>query len=124
MAPDEGMLTVLTRHVLLLIVCLASPVRADWSHLRGPNHDGVSTDTRLADSWPAEGPPTLWSRELGQGHSGFIVADGRLYTQRQDNAGQHLLCLDPASGDLLWETRYAGAWQPHGAYPGPYATPT
>jgi hypothetical protein len=23
---------------------------------------------RLADTWPPEGPPVLWSRELGQGH--------------------------------------------------------
>jgi hypothetical protein len=78
----------------------------------------------LAQTWPAEGPPRIWARELGQGHSGFVVAAGKLYTQRQNVGGQWLLCLDPDTGRTIWETRYDWAWQPRGAYPGPYATPT
>ncbi len=115
------------RGALLVLAATLSPALtagADWPHLRGPDYDGVSAETRLADSWPTEGPSRLWSRELGQGHSGFIVAGGKLFTQRQDTIGQYLLCMDPADGRTLWETRYAGAWQARGAYPGPYATPT
>ncbi len=117
------------RHCALVVFAVAIfpavPLQAaDWPHLRGPNYDGVSAETRLADTWPDTGPPRLWSRELGQGHSGFVVAAGKLYTQRQDSGGQSLLCLDPADGRTLWETHYAAAWQAHGAYPGPYATPT
>src|SRR5438093_9753740 len=106
------------------LVCFASSVRADWPHLRNTHYDGRSDETGLADSWPAEGPPRLWSRELGQGHSGFIVAEGKLYTQRQTGGGQFLLCLDPDTGATIWESRCDWAWQPGGAYPGPYATPT
>jgi hypothetical protein len=29
-----------------------------WPHWRGPSHDGVSTETRLPDSWSAECAPT------------------------------------------------------------------
>lgn len=107
-----------------LTLCLLSPLHADWPHLRGPNLDGIATETGLADAWPADGPPQLWSRELGQGYSGFVVAEGKLFTQRQTLAGQYLLCLDPATGNTLWETRYDWPWQPNGAYPGPYASPT
>jgi len=107
----------------LLLAC-ARPSVADWPHLRGPHYDGVSRETGLAPRWPAEGPPQLWQRDLGQGHSGFIVAQGRLYTQRQTFAGQAVLCLAPDTGETIWETRYDWAWQPRGAYPGPYATPT
>ena len=110
--------------MFLLALFLISPVRADWPHLRGPSFDGVSTETGLADAWPARGPPQLWTRELGQGHSGFIVAQGRVYTQRQTLGGQTVLCLDLDTGTTIWETRYDWAWQPGGAYPGPYATPT
>jgi hypothetical protein len=113
----------------VLVVALAhllcpAAVHADWPHLRGGNHDGVSPETGLAESWPANGPPRLWERELGQGYSGFVLAKDKLYTQRQTLAGQFLVCLDPVTGRDIWETRYDWAWQPKGAYPGPYATPT
>lgn len=108
----------------LVIVLAARAARGDWPHLRGPTFDGISTETGLADAWPADGPPRLWTRELGQGHSGFVVAAGKVYTQRQSLAGQYLLCLDAKTGQNVWETRYDWAWQPKGAYPGPYATPT
>src|SRR5262245_3364458 len=110
--------------VIGLMVCLGPSVRADWPHLRGPAYNGVSAETGLADDWPAEGPPRLWSRSLGQGYSGFVVAEGRAYTQRQTGRGQYLLCLDPDSGKTIWETRYDWPWQPGGNYPGPYASPT
>jgi PQQ-like domain len=109
---------------LALSVCLVYCAGADWPHSRGPSYDGVSPETGLVETWPEEGPPQLWTRELGQGHSGFIVADGKVFTQRQKLGGQYLLCLDPDTGETVWETRYDWAWQPSGAYPGPYATPT
>src|SRR5689334_20006200 len=77
-----------------------------------------------AAAWPPTGPPRLWSRPLGQGHSGFIAARGKLYTQYQTIRGQYLLCLEPDSGQTIWEYRYDHAWQAKGAYPGPYASPT
>src|SRR5438309_5913720 len=88
---------------------------AEWPHLRGPNLNGTSSETGLADAWPAEGPPRLWTRELGQGHSGLVVAEGKVFTQRQSLGGQYLVCLDPHSGQTIWETRYDWAWQPKGA---------
>jgi outer membrane protein assembly factor BamB len=35
-----------------------------------------------------------------------------------------VLCLDLKTGQTVWERHYDFSWQPHGAYPGPYATPT
>jgi len=96
----------------------------DWPHLRGPNYDGVSTETSIAAAWPEEGPPILWTRALGQGYSGFVVVAGKAFTQFQQLGGQYLLCLDIETGDELWRLRYDRAWQPSGAYPGPYASPT
>jgi outer membrane protein assembly factor BamB len=107
-----------------IAVSLVPCAGADWPHLRGANYDGIATETGLAESWPADGPPVLWRRDLGPGYSGFIVAEGKAYTQHQTLGGQYLLCLDPDSGQTVWETRYDWPWQPKGAYPGPYATPT
>jgi outer membrane protein assembly factor BamB len=114
-----------TRCALLAFAFAIAPAAlGDWPHARGPGYDGVSDERGLADVWPAEGPRQVWSRELGNGFSGIVLAEGRLFTQHQTTAVQYLLCLDPATGATLWETRYARPWQHHGAYPGPYATPT
>ena len=66
--------------ILVFFFSLTLPTHADWPHLRGPNYDGVSAERGLANAWPAQGPPRLWTRELGQGYSGFIVAEGKLYS--------------------------------------------
>ena len=63
-------------------------------------------------------------RELGQGYSGFVVAAGRAFTQFQTRTGQFVIALDPDTGSELWRRRVGWAWQPAGAYPGPFATPT
>lgn len=108
----------------VVLAALSTGLAADWPHLRGPNYDGVSEESGLASSWPEAGPPRLWQRELGQGHSAFVIAQGKAYVQRQTIGGQYLLCLNPDTGETIWETRYDWAWQPKGAYPGPYASPT
>src|SRR4051794_30976192 len=96
----------------------------DWPHVRGPNYDAVAPAARLADAWPAAGPPVLWSRELGQGYSGFGAAGGRVYSQFQSRTGQFVVALDADTGAELWRQRVDWPWQPAGEYAGPYATPT
>ncbi len=110
--------------IFLTLLIAAPPVAADdWPHLRGPSCSGVSDETGLADAWPAQGPPVLWHREMGQGFSGFVVADGRAYTQGQWPDGQYVLCLDADTGRRLWRRRYAWPWRMEGHWPGPMATP-
>lgn len=96
----------------------------DWSFIRGPGFDGHSPEIHLADEWPSEGPPVLWTRELGQGYSAFVAEGGRVYTQGQTLAGQYLYCLDADSGKSIWSYRYDWPYEGMGVYPGPRATPT
>lgn len=109
---------------MVLIAACSCVVGADWPHIRGPHYDGVSRDEGLADKWNDGGPPRLWLRELGQGHSAFVVAEDKVFTQYQSLGGQFLVCMDPETGRSLWEQRYDWSWQPRGPYPGPYASPT
>jgi outer membrane protein assembly factor BamB len=95
----------------------------DWPQWHGPNHNNHADDEHLADSWPAEGPPVLWTRELGQGYSGFVVSGNRAYTQSQSLYDQTLLCLDADTGKTIWSYKYAWAYEGGGLYPGPRATP-
>ena len=95
-----------------------------WPHRRGPGYDGISVETDLADSWPAEGPPLLWSQPCGRGYSGIVVAGNRLFTQTQSLTAQDVECRHADSGELVWRHRYAWPYEPAGMYPGPRATPT
>ena len=97
---------------------------ADWPHVRGPDYDGHADGTNVAWPWAGGQPALLWRTRIGEGYSGMSVADGRVYTQAQGRDGQYVVCLDVATGRLLWQTRYNYPWQLAADYPGPYATPT
>ena len=59
---------------LLVLMLVIAQLAADWPHVRGPNYDAISPEIGLAETWPTAGPSVLWSRELGPGYSGFVVA--------------------------------------------------
>ena len=40
---------------------LGSAAAADWPQWRGPDRDGKSADTALADVWPEAGPKLVWT---------------------------------------------------------------
>lgn len=65
------------------IALLCSSAWADWPQWRGPDRNGVATDSlSLADSWPEDGPPKLWtSEELPEnsGEGSAIVSGERAY---------------------------------------------
>ena len=69
--------------VLLLSVASAALPQsaANWPQWRGPNRDGISTETGLLKLWPAEGPPLAWKASgAGRGYSSFSISNGKLYT--------------------------------------------
>jgi len=101
-----------------------APDGPGWPHRRGPQYDGRSDETGLADAWPAEGPPVLWTLDLGRGYSGITAVGDRAFTQIQSLTGQSVLCLDGDTGQPLWSHRYGWPYEPGGMYPGPRATPT
>ena len=97
---------------------------AGWPNLRGPDYRGVSAESDLADSWPPEGPPVLWTEELGRGYSSLAAAGNRVYTLGQTMTEQYLVAMDADTGRRIWEHRCGWPFDPAGMYPGPRATPT
>ncbi len=95
-----------------------------WPSLRGPTFDSHSAETGLAETWPESGPPVLWTRELGQGYSGFSAMGDRVYTQCQSRYRQSVVCLDAATGDTVWSYDCGWPYDGGGLYPGPRSTPT
>ena len=69
----------MTMIVLLILILLCSPAWADdWPNWRGPQRDGISTETDLPDTWSKEGENLAWKAPYG-GRSGPIILGNHLY---------------------------------------------
>jgi outer membrane protein assembly factor BamB len=80
---------------------------ADWPNFRGPNHNGISSETGWLVKWPTEGPPVLWKASLGVGYASITVAQGCAYATGNHEATATLYCFDADTGSNLWHFSYA-----------------
>ena len=113
----------------------AQQLAAAWPQWGGPTRDFQSSSVGLADTWPATGPPVLWSRPLGTGHSAIVVDDGRLFTMYRAGNGraklgpwetdEAIVALDARTGATIWEHKYhaRSGWEDFSFGPGPHGTP-
>ena len=124
----------------LLVMTFFSTARADdWPQWLGPRRDSIWREPGLATAIPAAGLPVKWRVPVAGGYSGPAVADGRVYVMdyvaregelvngpndRTLRAGtERLLCLDAATGRLLWKYEYDCPYSISYAS-GPRCTPT
>lgn len=80
-----------------------------WPWFRGAEHDNIVKDkVPLARQWPQGGPKTVWSIELGEGHAGPVVQNGRVYLldYDRDKSADALRCLSLADGKEIWRYSY------------------
>lgn len=90
----------------LFLSILAVPGRAeDWPQWLGPLRTGATT--RKIEPWK-ELPKTLWSVDVGEGHSSPIAADGRIFLHAMgaDNTSEVVTAFSP-EGKPLWAAKYA-----------------
>ena len=107
----------------LLLVSAGALFAEDWPQWLGPNRDAVWRETGIVEQFPANGPSVCWRTSIGPGYSGPVVAGGRVYvTDRQlaqgasnpaeplergaVHPGERVLCLDEATGAILWRHAY------------------
>jgi outer membrane protein assembly factor BamB len=114
-----------------------TPSAGAWRQWGGPNRNFITDATGLADKWPEGGPPQLWSRPLGTGHSAILVDEGRLYTLYRVGNGrggggrsqgpwedaESVISLDAATGKTLWEHKYPARREDFSFGAGPHSTP-
>ncbi len=80
-----------------------------WPRFRGPGADNISRErVPLAVDWGTAGPPLLWSVDLGEGHAGPVVADGRVYVLDYDEQQRAdiLRCFSFEDGREIWRRGY------------------
>jgi outer membrane protein assembly factor BamB len=112
------------RHLILFFSLTLTMLAADWPQWRGPNRDGISTETGLLTSWPSGGPRVVWRiKGLGVGYSSFSIVNGRMYTQGQRGNQEFLIALDVKTGNKVWETPTSRNFE-NDRGSGPRGTPT
>lgn len=88
---------------------VSSQIQGSWPRFRGVGFDNISKDTiRLADNWGESGPDLLWSIDLGEGHAGPVVANGRVYVLDYDEEvrADILRCFSFDDGKEIWRRGY------------------
>lgn len=100
-----------------------STASSDWAHWRGPNYDGVSTESQLLTTWPKMGPTRLWEATVGEGFASVAVSAGKVFSIFQDGANESVVCWDAETGKEIWRFRYACDYKNYYGN-GPRATPT
>ena len=125
-------ITLAVPHVVGLHAQLSQSADA-WRQWGGPNRNFIVNSTGLADKWPETGPPVIWSRPLGTGHSAILVDDGRLFTMYRVGNGrarqgpwdpeEGVIAMDAATGKTLWEHKYPSRREDFSFGAGPHSTP-
>ena len=95
----------MTKKLILVMLVCNSLVYAQWPQWRGPMRDGVSLETNLLKSWPAEGPKLLWSCDtIGDGYASAIIQDQIVYVTGGVEKVPMMTALD-LSGNMIWECK-------------------
>ncbi len=97
---------------------------ADWPNWRGPNYNGVSSETGWNATWPKGGPKVSWKKSIGTGFASMAVSNGRVYALGNINDRDILYCLDAETGKEIWKKSYACPLYKEEHEGGPSATPT
>ena len=107
------------------LLCAAQLRATDWPQFLGPTRNGVYPGNDLAETWPAEGPPVVWRKSIGQGFSSPVVAHQKLILFHRVNDRETVECLDAKTGKQLWLFDYPTAYRDDfGFDEGPRAAPT
>ena len=98
--------------VALLLLAVSSPVQAEnWPGWRGPNRNGVSSETGIPVKWSAD-EGIAWKTPIpGSGISNPVIWNDRVFLTASDGfrkANLHVICLSVKTGKILWDTQLWG----------------
>jgi len=110
----------------LALLCLTSLVNAaDWPQWRGPNRDGLWSETGLIEKFETDTIPIEWRVRIGNGYNGPAVAGGRVYVmdlQTRPVQVERVLCFDAMTGAPIWSRQYECTYSKVGYADGPRAS--
>ncbi|MEM7587666.1 MAG: PQQ-binding-like beta-propeller repeat protein [Acidobacteriota bacterium] len=90
----------------------------------GPDRNATLPPANLARDWSTTPPAQLWRQPIGDGWSGFVIANGLAVTGERRGEEEWTSCYELATGTLRWAhknpVRFEGGVMDG---PGPRATP-
>ena len=111
------------RHLVLALALLAPVLQSQpsWPGLWGPNRGGgISTAVETPRAFKE-----IWRRKTGGGYSEVIASGSLLYALEMRDGNDHVLAMDPATGQERWSVAIAPTFDmPKGPPKGPTSTPT
>ena len=96
----------------------------DWPFFRGPDHNGVSSETGWQVDWPESGPRVAWEAEAGVGAASVTVAGNRAVTMGSREDLDVITCYEAETGNVLWKYPYACKFDARMFEGGTASTPT
>ncbi len=113
---------------LLAVSTAWTLVAGDWPQWRGPQRNGVSTETGLLKEWPKDGPKRRWNvADAGSGYSTPAVVADRLYLLGNEGLeNEFVQALSVEDGKRVWRTRLGQVGNPkqNPSFPAARSTPT
>jgi outer membrane protein assembly factor BamB len=111
-----------TLFIIILSMLSGFAGAQEISEWREENRTGVSAETGLLKSWPANGPTLLWSNlDLARGYSSPSFGTNTLYITGNKGDDDILYALN-MNGGILWQTVMGRSWTQ--SNPESRATPT
>lgn len=96
----------------------------EWPQWRGPERNGLSSETGLNTDWETNPPRLLWTASgLGEGYASVAVSGGRIYTTGNLESGQGVTAIDARNGERIWSQPFTEGVPQH-SYTGSRCTPT
>lgn len=86
-----------------------SSLKGTWTRFRGADYDNiVKNSVPLKNSWTGNEPEIKWSVDLGEGHAGAAIYEGKVYVMDYDEATRSdaLRCFSLEDGTELWRRSY------------------
>ena len=115
----------------LVTLCLYSSVTTfakDWPQWRGPDRNGISSETGLLKQWPDGGPKLLWQiNDLGDGYSTPAIVGDRIFLMSNHGLDNEFVqARSTQDGKVIWTTRVGNVGNPNQnpPYPKARSTPT
>jgi outer membrane protein assembly factor BamB len=112
---------------VMMLFLSVSLQAADWPQWRGPERNGISSETGLLKEWPKEGPRLLWQvKDLDYGYSTPAVVGDFIYLLSNKGMDDELVqALAVKDGKQVWSTRLGKVGPNQGMnYPAARSTPT
>ena len=97
----------------------------DWPQILGPNRNGIASDERLVDKWPAGKPKQVWEARIGSGFAGVAVSGDLVILFHREKGNDKLTAFNAETGEPVWNTAYPTTFQAQIVEDnGPRAVPT